>query len=116
MPSPLILLLLLLAALPATAAADAEQAYGRARESYRQLLDSPQRQLHRDRWQKVTDGFLAVHASEPRARSPETKHSSSVKLIPGVRMTSAQTARTASRPSTRCPSGAGDVVSKTIPR
>jgi N-acetylmuramoyl-L-alanine amidase len=68
MPSPLILLLLLLAALPATAAADAEQAYGRARESYRQLLDSPQRQLHRDRWQKVTDGFLAVHRSYPKHR------------------------------------------------
>lgn len=66
--SSLLILFLLFVGLPSTALADAETAYGKAKEGYRQLLDSPKRQLHRDRWQAVIEGFLAVNRTYPKHR------------------------------------------------
>jgi len=65
----LLLLLFLLVALPLPAvSADAEQAYRKAKEGYRELLASPKQQLYRDRWQKVIDGFLRVNRTYPQHR------------------------------------------------
>ena len=55
-----------------------------------------------------------VEAPRSTPRSPQTNDSSSVNAAPGVLPnTSSQTARTASAPSWRSPSGAGPVASKT---
>jgi N-acetylmuramoyl-L-alanine amidase len=63
----LTILLLLLFPAPAVAAGGAaEDAYGKAKDSYRQLLKSPKKQLYRDNWERVIDGFLRVRESHPR--------------------------------------------------
>lgn len=64
------LTILFLLLLPATAVAaaggDAEAAYGKAKESYHRLLQSSKKQLYRDNWEKVIDGFLHVRETHPR--------------------------------------------------
>jgi N-acetylmuramoyl-L-alanine amidase len=65
-PSLLFLLLLLFVGLPSPAMADAEKAYVKARDNYRQLLESPKSQLRRDRWESVIDGFIAVKRKYPK--------------------------------------------------
>ena len=63
---PILLLIFLLVASAGTAAADAESAYRKAKESYQQLLKSSKQQLYRSNWDKVIDGFLHIRDTYPR--------------------------------------------------
>ncbi len=60
-------LLLCFALLPAPVFGDAsEAAYGKTKESYARLVDSPQKKLHRDQWETVIKAFAAVADSHPQ--------------------------------------------------
>jgi N-acetylmuramoyl-L-alanine amidase len=64
-----ILLFVLLFTVSSTAAAQsAEQAYQKAKDSYRSLLNSPKKQLYRHNWIKVIDRFLSVTQTFPKHR------------------------------------------------
>ena len=60
-------LLLCFALLPAQVFGDAsEAAYGKAKEGYTRLVDSPQKKLHRDHWEAVIRAFAAVAENHPQ--------------------------------------------------
>lgn len=60
-------LLLCFALLPAQVFGDAsEAAYGKAKEGYTRLVDSPQKKLHRDQWEAVIRAFAAVAENHPQ--------------------------------------------------
>lgn len=60
-------LLLCFALLPAQVFGDAsEAAYGKAKEGYTRLVDSPQKKLHRDHWEAVIQSFAAVAENHPQ--------------------------------------------------
>jgi N-acetylmuramoyl-L-alanine amidase len=60
-------LLLCFALSPAQVFGDAsEAAYGKAKESYARLVDSPQKKLHRDHWEAVIRAFTAVAENHPQ--------------------------------------------------
>jgi len=53
--------------LPAHSFGDAsEAAYGKAKEGYARLVDSPQKKLHRDQWEAVIQAFAAVAENHPQ--------------------------------------------------
>ena len=53
--------------LPAPVFGDAsEAAYGKAKDGYARLNDSPQRKLHRDQWEPVIKAFAAVAENHPQ--------------------------------------------------
>jgi N-acetylmuramoyl-L-alanine amidase len=61
-----LLVLILFLALPAASfASGAEQAYQEARSRYNQLLASSGKQLYRENWEKVIQGFVAVSEKFP---------------------------------------------------
>lgn len=69
---PILLFALLLLTVATGLAGDAEGDYQRAKEGYRQLLDSSKKQLYRHNWQKVIDRFLAVEKAYPgHRRAPD---------------------------------------------
>lgn len=63
-----IILLACLAWSPAQAAPTAEQSYQKAREAYYDLQISSRRQMYRENWVKVYDGFRAVQKKFPTDR------------------------------------------------
>ncbi|HKL26647.1 MAG TPA: N-acetylmuramoyl-L-alanine amidase [Desulfuromonadales bacterium] len=61
-------LLLLTAVVPAVGAGDPEGEYRQARTAYHALQNSARKQMFRDQWQKVLDGFTAIYEQYPDAR------------------------------------------------
>ncbi|MEJ2200797.1 MAG: N-acetylmuramoyl-L-alanine amidase [Desulfuromonadaceae bacterium] len=63
-----LLILLLLILSPLSVAADgAESAYQKAKNRYRSLTESAKKQLYRDHWEAVIDGFLKVAERYPES-------------------------------------------------
>ena len=59
--------LVFFALFPAQVFGDAsEAAYGKAKEGYTRLVDSPQKKLHRDQWEAVIRAFEAVAENHPQ--------------------------------------------------
>lgn len=61
-------LLLAAVVMPAAAAGDPENEYRRARDAYHALKSSARKQMFREQWQKVLDGFTAIYEQYPTAR------------------------------------------------